>query len=96
MTIEQLREDNRRRMVVQTYLQSRFMPQITINRRMLLDYYRQHRKDFESNKQVQMQIIAAPIKAFLPKDVTTPVDWRVVRRPAPRPSGPDRSECGPG
>jgi hypothetical protein len=50
----------------------RFMPAISINRKMLWDHYRTHRAEYTFDKKVQMQIIAAPFKAFLAAGVTRP------------------------
>jgi|GEM_PF-5329516 len=57
---------------VRMFLQARFQPAITINRRMLLNYYRQHPEEFSSEKKVLMQILAAPTDLFLPADVARP------------------------
>ena len=54
------------------YLRGRFMPSITITRKMLWDRYRSRRAEFTTGKKVQMQIIAAPLKRFYPKDVRNP------------------------
>lgn len=64
--------EQRRQLTVQIYLRSRFMPSITINRQMLLDYFQRHREEFASDKKVQMQMIFAPIRAFLAKAEGTP------------------------
>ena len=56
------------------YLRSRFMPSIIITRKMLLDYYQRNRDQFTSEKKVQMQIVAAPFKRFLPENVASPSD----------------------
>ncbi len=66
-TLKSVLEDHRRRLLIRLYLQAKFMPAISINRRMLWNYYRRHRGEFTTAKQVQMQIIAAPFHAFLPK-----------------------------
>jgi hypothetical protein len=55
----------RRSLMIRAYMEARFMPNVSINRRMLWDYYRAHRKDYTKEEKVQMQIIAAPLRAFL-------------------------------
>ena len=51
-------DEERRRMMVRGFLQFRFYPAITVNRRMLWNYYRKHLSEFSFPKRVQMQIIA--------------------------------------
>ena len=62
----------RRKVTVQIYLHARFMPSITINRQMLLDYFQRHREKFAAEKKVQMQVIFAPTKSFLAEAAGTP------------------------
>jgi len=64
--------EERRKLTMQVFLRARFMPSITINRQMLLDYFQRHRERFASAKKVQMQIIHAPIGAFLAEAAGTP------------------------
>jgi parvulin-like peptidyl-prolyl isomerase len=54
------------------YLRARFMPAIVINRRMLWDYYRLNHEKYVVDKKVQMQLIAAPLKAFYAEGVLAP------------------------
>ncbi|MHC4563052.1 MAG: peptidylprolyl isomerase [Planctomycetota bacterium] len=80
-TLEDVLADQRKQMIVQWYLQKRIQPAIVINRQMLLNYYRQHESEFCEPRKVQMQIIAAPFKAFLPADgpAPTPLEWEAAR-----------------
>ncbi len=64
-------DSHRDAMKVQYYLRSKFASAITVNRRMLWEYYRRHRDEFTSPKKVQMRIIAAPVKVFAGKGGTT-------------------------
>ena len=73
-TLQALLDDHTRRLKIQTYLQTKFMPAISINRRMLWDYYRRYRSRYTAAKRVQMQIIAAPFHAFLPRGAGQPTD----------------------
>ncbi len=73
-TLKRYQEQMQRTLTVQTYLRAKFEPQIQASRRMLLEYYRDHRDEFTTPKKVQMQIIAAPFAAFLPEGVRAPTD----------------------
>lgn len=64
-TLEEVLQEQRRQLMIQVYLQSKFMPAIQVTRKMLWDYYRQHREEYETPKRVQVQIIALPVDAFL-------------------------------
>jgi len=63
-TPQELRRAYREELMIKTYLRSMFMPAISINRRGLMEYYRRHLRDFMQPKKVQMQLIAAPFRAF--------------------------------
>jgi hypothetical protein len=54
----------RSQILVQSYVSEKFNSAVVINRRKLWDYYRSHPEEFSSQKQVQMQLIAAPFDAF--------------------------------
>lgn len=71
-TLQQVLTDYRQDVAFRFYLRGRFMPAITLTRRMLWNYYRDHPKEFAAAKEVQMQLIAAPIKSFLPEGVVRP------------------------
>ena len=80
-TLDDLLRDHRRQLVSQSFLRMRIEPAIVVNRRMLLDYYRSHQDEFVDKRKVQMQIIAAPFKAFLPAldRKATEAEWRLAR-----------------
>lgn len=61
-------EDMRRAIMVNHYLRRHFKDRIEITRRGMLAYYRAHREEFRTSEGVQMQIIAAPFRKFLPAD----------------------------
>jgi len=65
-TLEDVLEQRRRAIIRQVYLQQKFTGAVEISRTMLWQYYRTHREEFHRPKRVQMQIIAAPTRAFLP------------------------------
>ena len=71
-TLEDVLKTHRRELTIQYYLRSKFYPAIVITRRMLWNHYRRHKDEFSTDKQVQMQIIAAPFKAFLKESATKP------------------------
>jgi parvulin-like peptidyl-prolyl isomerase len=72
VSLDDVMTEIRQREMSSLYLRSRFMPAIVVSRQMLWDHYRANRKDHEQDKKVQMQIIAAPVRAFLPADVARP------------------------
>lgn len=64
-TLEEVLREQRRKLTVALYLQSKFYPAIVINRDMMLAYYRKNKATrFTAVKKVQMQVIAAPLSAF--------------------------------
>ena len=71
-TLDGVLTDHYRQAAVRMFLRARFMPAITVNRKTLWTYYNTHRDEFTTEKKVQMQIIAAPLKAFYPKGVANP------------------------
>ena len=68
-TLDDVLDDYRRRLTVQLYQQVKFLPAVAVNRTMLLGYYDTHVDEFRKDQKVQMQIIAAPFKAYLADDV---------------------------
>lgn len=66
VTLREVLDEQRRYLTVQFYLQSKFMPAISVTRRELWDYYNENSDEFSTDKQVQMQLIAAPVEAYLP------------------------------
>ena len=69
LTVQEVLDDNRRRMTIQLYQRIKFLPAISITRQMLLGYYDKHRDDFRVEKKVGMQLIGVLFDKFLPKDV---------------------------
>ncbi|HDZ22836.1 hypothetical protein LCGC14_0203340 [marine sediment metagenome] len=80
-TLEDLLADQRKRLITRSFLRQKIEPAIVINRRMLLAYYRTHRKEFTEKRKVQMQIIALPVEGFLPDsdEPPTEVDRQLAR-----------------
>jgi len=70
--LETVLADTRRRMTVESFLQNRFQPAISVTRQMLWRYYLKNKSRFTTDKQVQMQIIAAPYDRFLPEGGSNP------------------------
>ncbi|MDY6914269.1 MAG: peptidyl-prolyl cis-trans isomerase [Planctomycetota bacterium] len=64
--LDKLLQEHRQQLKIKTYLRTKFISAVTVNRRMLWNYYRRHRSEFSSPKHVQMQIIAVPFATFLP------------------------------
>ena len=65
ITIKELREGHRRRITVQLYERIKFLPAISINRQMLLGYYKKNKDDFRVRKKVGIELIAVPFVEFL-------------------------------
>jgi hypothetical protein len=70
--LEDVLTEHRRMAATRIYLDARFLPAIVVNRKMLWDHYNTRRDEFTTDKKVQMQIVAAPFKAFYPKGVARP------------------------
>ena len=65
-TLDKIMKLERDSFVVRIHLQAKFAPAISVNRRMLLQYYRKHKKSkYTLARKVQMQIISTPFKAFI-------------------------------
>ena len=71
-TLDRAMEEYRDALKVEFHLREKFAPAADVSRRALLEYYRSHQKEFVSPKKAQMQIIAAPISAFVAEDVAAP------------------------
>ena len=69
LTIDELKEEHRRRITVRLYQQIKFLPAVSITRQMLLGYYREHEAAFRVEKKVAMQLIAVLSDRFLPKGI---------------------------
>lgn len=74
MDIEDVFEEHRRRLMIRTYLRAKLLPLVTVNRRLLWEYYRKHPSQFSSPRQVRMQIIATPFAGFLAAGVSKPTE----------------------
>jgi parvulin-like peptidyl-prolyl isomerase len=57
---------------MRAYLNEKFMPAVTVNRRLLLAEYRSTLSKYSSPKMVQTQIIQIRPRSFLPKDIDSP------------------------
>ncbi len=69
-TLDEAMAEQRRKVTVTLFLQSKFYPAIVINRGMMLAYYRQNKASkYSTGRKVQMQLIAAPLAAFQPAGV---------------------------
>ena len=65
-TIEDVRQRERRRIIVQQYLRDQVVPRVHITRRTLLKYWRERHDEFVTKAQGQMYLIDVPGWAFLP------------------------------
>lgn len=65
-TIEDVRDRERRMMLVQGYVMDQIIPRVHITRRELMRYFQQHHSDFETKAQIEMYLIDVPGWAFLP------------------------------
>jgi parvulin-like peptidyl-prolyl isomerase len=70
--LEEVLKDYRRQVIVSTFLRAKFYPSVNISRRDMWDYYQSHQEQFASPAKVQMQIIASPLRAFLPPGADDP------------------------
>jgi len=75
-TLDEALEDYRKDLTIQSYLRSKFYPQIVITRRMLLDEYQRRLAKYTTPKKVQMQIICALTKSFLSDVSSQPAERR--------------------
>lgn len=73
-TYDDAMKTHERDLTTRYYMQVKFGPAIVVNRRMMWNYYKKHKTDFVVEREVQMQIIAAPFRLFLPEDVRNPTD----------------------
>lgn len=73
-TYEDAMKKHERDLTTRYYMQVKFGPAIIVNRRMLWNYYKKHQTDFIVEREVQMQIIAAPFRKFLEEHTTNPTD----------------------
>jgi parvulin-like peptidyl-prolyl isomerase len=86
-TLEDVLKDQRQHLTIRAYLRSHFSTELVVGRKMLYEYFTSHKGEFSSPLKVQMQIIASPIEAFLPKsaaDAPSPADLKVAKEDARR------------
>ena len=60
---------HRKEATARLFLQTMFVPNISVTRKELWNFYNSHRADYVTPKKVQMQIISVPLSEFLPKDL---------------------------
>lgn len=77
ITLEAAIINEREQRKIRLHLRTRFIPAILITNDMLWRYYTSHLADFTAPKKVQMQIVAAPVKAFLPDRTSTPTEMEL-------------------
>ena len=65
-TIEDVRQRERRRIIVQQYLRDQVVPRVHITRRTLLKYWRERHDQFVTKPQGQMHLLDVPGWAFVP------------------------------
>lgn len=64
LTLEDYKEQERRRIVTVQYLREEIVPQIHISRRQLHEFYEENRKNFDSPAKVKLQMIDLPDRAL--------------------------------
>ena len=64
-TLDEWTDSMRRNLRVQGYLQRHVFSRMNVSRRMLADYYKNNPDEFRTPGRLQMQIIAAPLSAYL-------------------------------
>jgi len=64
-TLDEWTESMRRSLRVQGYLQRHVFSRMNVSRRMLADYYKNNPEEFRTPGRLQMQIMAAPLSAYL-------------------------------
>lgn len=73
-TLKDAMGEQRKQLTMRLYQRARFMPSIVVTRKMLWRYYNSHRADYTRPEKVQMQIIAAPVRAFLSDRTARPTE----------------------
>lgn len=66
LTLEKWEKEYKNSLLIQVYVQKRFGQQVTVNRRMMMEYYTSHQGEFSLPQTAQMQIIDVPVRVFLP------------------------------
>ncbi len=69
-TIEAVLERQRKQIIVSSYTRSKFTDAVVITRSMLWEYYQRNLDEFSSDRKIQVRMIAAPVRAFLPENPT--------------------------
>jgi parvulin-like peptidyl-prolyl isomerase len=72
MSMEDYKEQEKRRITTVQYLREEILPQIHISRRQLEESYRQNRKNYESPARVKIQMIDLPDNRFSEADLSDP------------------------
>jgi hypothetical protein len=79
-TLEETLDTERDALLVKLFLDLKFRPAIAVNRRMLMQYYREHLdEEFTREKKVRMHVLAAPFEAFA-EDNADPDEARRLAR----------------
>ncbi len=79
-TLAAWRKDMRQDLTVQLYLQRKLRPRVSVNRKMMWEYYQAEGKQFRREAKVQMQIIAAPFSAFVNAELPIGLTVRQAQR----------------
>jgi parvulin-like peptidyl-prolyl isomerase len=69
-TIEAVLERQRKQIIVSSYTRAKFTDAVVITRSMLWEYYQRNIDQFSSDRKIQVRMIAAPVRAFLPENPT--------------------------
>lgn len=72
MSLEDYKEQEKRRIATVQYLREELVPQIHISRRELQEYYEKIRKDYESPARTKIQMIDLPDRQFAEGDMSDP------------------------
>ncbi len=73
LSLDDYKQQERRRLVAIQYLREEILPHIRISRRQLVEFYEQNRQRYETPARVRLQIIDLPDSAFLEGDASGPV-----------------------
>jgi len=66
LTLEDYKQQQKRRLAVMQYLREQILPRIHLSRRDLWNYHKQHKAEFETPASIDLQMIDLPVRAFLP------------------------------
>jgi len=82
LTLEDYKQQVRRRIAIVQYLRETITPRIYISRRELVRYFEQHKGEFSRPARIDLQVIDIPIRAFLPGGRKDPTSLRRARAAA--------------